>query len=79
MNARYKAIQILVECSDTIAVLLDIGDAYILLVVSYELRDGADKAEKEEAIRGRIEKIIEVRRKADKEVRGAISILIYTD
>jgi hypothetical protein len=55
------------------------GDAHILLVASYEPRDGADKAEKEEAIRGRMEKITEVRRKADEEVRGAMSILICAD
>jgi hypothetical protein len=30
------------------------GDAHLLLVASYEPRDGADKAEKEEAMRVRI-------------------------
>lgn len=79
VNARCKATQIPVECSDTTAVILDTGDAHLLLVASYEPRDGAGKAEKEEAMRVRIENITEVRRKADEEVRGAMNMLICAD
>lgn len=71
--------QIPVACSDTTAVLLDTGDKHLLLVASYEPRDGADKAEKEEAMRARIENITEVRGRAEEEARGAIDFLICAD
>lgn len=79
VNARCKATQIPVACSDTTAVLLDTRDAHLLLVASYEPRDGADKAEKEEAMGARIENIAEVRGKAEEEARGAIDLLICAD
>lgn len=79
MNARCKATQIPVACPDTTAVLIDTGEAHILLVASYEPRDGVGKAEKEEAMRARIENITEVRGKAEEEVRGAIDFLICAD
>ena len=55
------------------------GDAHLLLVASYEPRDGAGKAEKEEAMRLRTESITEARRRAEEEVRGAVNILICAD
>ena len=79
VNARCKSTQIPVECPDTTAVLLDTGDAHLLLVASYEPRDGAGKAEKEEAMRERIENITEARRRAEEEVRGAVNILVCAD
>lgn len=59
--------------------LLDTGAAHLLLVASYEPRDGANKAEKEEAMRARIENIAEVRGRVEEEVHGAIDFLICAD
>lgn len=79
VNARCKATQIPAACSDTTAVLIDTGETHLLLVASYEPRDGVDKAGKEQAMRARIQSITEVRRKADEEVRGTIDFLICAD
>lgn len=41
--------------------------------------DGANKAEKEEAIKARMENTTEVKRQAEEEVRGAVDTLICAE
>lgn len=65
--------------SDHIALLLYTGNARLLFVSSYEPKDGVDKKEKEEAIRGMTDNIERVKKRAEEEVRGAIDTLICAD
>jgi exonuclease III len=80
VNAKCKATQIPIECSDTTAILLHIGDTQLFLVSCYEPRGENTKTESEESLRAMIQNIREVKERAEEEeAQDPLDLLICAD
>jgi exonuclease III len=78
-NTTNKTTQIPINCSDTTAIVLHTGDAYTLIVSSYEPRDGNTVLANEEEIGERIQEIRTAKEKAEEEFQAPIELLVCAD